>query len=247
MTPIIEFKNVCKSFDEKEVLRDVSFQVAPGETFCIIGGSGTGKSLTLKLLLGLEPVDSGEIYFRGKPITDLPEEELNKIRRHFGMVFQGGALFDSMTVYDNVAYPLYEFNKHSDEEVQRLVFEKLRVVRLEETADLFPADLSGGMRKRIAVARALATEPPVLLYDEPTAGLDPANVNRIDQLINRLKKEFSVTSTLVTHNMESVYRVADRVALLHDKTIAFMGTLSEFKETREPVVRKFVAGEIGGE
>lgn len=247
MTPIIEFKNVVKTFDKKTILEGVSFTVNQGETFCVIGGSGTGKSVTLKLLLGLLPVDEGEVYYRGQMINDLDEIELNRIRLNFGMVFQGSALFDSMTVYENVAYPLYELNRYTDEEVDEIVNKKLQIVDLADTNDLYPADLSGGMKKRIGVARALATDPHVILYDEPTAGLDPANVNRIDQLILCLKEQYNVTSVLVTHNMQSVYRVADRVALLHDKTLGYIGTMDEFKNTDNVLVNKFVNGELGEE
>lgn len=245
MDPIIEFKNVVKSFDGKTILDGVSFEIFKGETFCIIGGSGTGKSVTLKLLLGLMPIDSGEILFRGKNIESLSEIELNKVRLNFGMVFQGSALFDSMSVFDNVAYPLYEIDEYSDAEIERIVFEKLKVVDLVDAADLFPADLSGGMKKRIGLARAIATDPEVVLYDEPTAGLDPTNVNRIDGLILHLQKQFAVTSMLVTHNMESVYRVADRVGLLYKKKLNFIGSLDEFKNSSNPLVGKFVRGEIG--
>lgn len=245
--PIIEFRNVRKSFDDKVVLEDVSFVVPAGSVFCIIGGSGTGKSVTLKLLLGLIPADSGEIFFQGKPITSMTELELNRVRLQFGMVFQGSALFDSMSVYDNVAYPLVEQNKYTDEEIEKLVLEKLRVVDLSDAVDLFPADLSGGMKKRIGLARAIATDPEVVLYDEPTAGLDPANVKRIDNLILRMQDKFNVTSILVTHNMESVYNVADHVALLYDKKIAFCGSLEEFSKTSNPMVRQFVTGDLGHE
>lgn len=245
MQPILEFKNVVKSFGGKVVLDGVSFQVFEGETFCIIGGSGSGKSVTLKLILGLIPFDSGEIYFRGKLISELNERELNKIRLHFGMVFQGSALFDSMNVFENVAYPIYELNKYSDEEIEKYVNQKLEIVGLLDAAELYPADLSGGMKKRIGVARAIAADPQVILYDEPTAGLDPSNVNRIDELILHLQKAFSVTSVLVTHNMESVYRVADRVGLMHNKKLEFIGTLEEFKKSSDPIVVKFVSGDIG--
>ncbi|MBF0104908.1 MAG: ATP-binding cassette domain-containing protein [Deltaproteobacteria bacterium] len=244
---MIEFKNVVKSFEGKSVIDGMSFSVNQGETFCVIGGSGTGKSVTLKLLLGLLPVDAGEVYFKEQLINDLDELKLNRIRQSFGMVFQGSALFDSMTVFENVAYPLYELNKYNDEEIERIVREKLAVVDLVDTEDLYPADLSGGMRKRIGVARALATDPQVILYDEPTAGLDPANVNRIDHLILNLQKRFAVTSILVTHNMESVYRVADRVALLHNKKIGYVGTLKDFQNTANVLVRQFVDGELGAE
>lgn len=246
-TPLIEFKNVVKSFGDKLVLDGMSFEVFEGETFCIIGGSGTGKSVTLKLLLGLLPIDAGEIYFKGKLISGLSEDELCKIRPSFGMVFQGAALFDSLSVFENVSYPLQEMGTFSDEQIEERVYEKLKVVGLERAADLLPSDLSGGMLKRIGLARALATNPQVVLYDEPTAGLDPANVNRINHLMLTLQKRFSVTSILVTHNMESVFKVANRVALLYQKKAGFVGTLADFRSSNNELTRKFLAGEIGGD
>lgn len=247
MTPIIEFKDVVKSFDDKLILKGMSFQVFEGETFCVVGGSGTGKSVTLKLLLGLLPVDEGEIFFRGTPISQLSENELNKIRIHFGMVFQGSALFDSLTIFENVAYPLYESEKYSDETIETIVEEKLKLVGLADASDLFPSDLSGGMKKRIGLARALVSSPQVILYDEPTAGLDPANVNRINRLVKKLKDKYSVTSILVTHDMKSVFELADRVALLHDKHVGFVGNLKEFQHSDNELASRFLAGEIGGE
>lgn len=245
--PLIEFRNVSKKFGSKVILQGVSFKVYQGDTFCIIGGSGTGKSVTLKILLGLIPVDEGEVLFAGQPISEMDEQELNKFRVNFGMVFQGSALFDSMSVFDNVAYPLVESNEYEDDEIEKIVHEKLDVVGLKDAADLFPADISGGMKKRIGLARAIAANPQVILYDEPTAGLDPANVNRIDKLIRHLQSKYKVTSVLVTHNMESVYRVASRVALLYDQKMAFMGSLEEFKNTSNSLVKKFVQGELGQE
>lgn len=247
MTPIIEFKNVSKSFDDKHVLDNVSFQAFEGETFCIIGGSGVGKSVALKLLLRLDPVDSGDILFRDKSILSLDETEINDIRRHFGMVFQGSALFDSMSVFDNLAYPLLEMRQFNDDEIESRILEKLEVVGMADAVNLFPSDLSGGMRRRVGLARALVTNPQVILYDEPTTGLDPANVNRIDLLILRLQHKYNATSIVVTHNMESVYRIADRVALLHDRHFVFVGTLQEFKESSNPLVQQFVRGELGHE
>lgn len=243
--PLIEFKNVTKSFEDKLILDGVNFTVQDGETFCVIGGSGTGKSVTLKLLLGLIPFDEGEIYFQGRPISEMDDDELNAMRSNVGMLFQGGALFDSMTVYENVAYPLEETGRFSAEDVGRIVHEKLSLVGLNDVDDLFPSDLSGGMVKRVGLARALATEPHVILYDEPTAGLDPTNVNRIDDMILDLKKRLKVASVVVTHHMPSVFRIADKVALLYRKKIAFIGTIQELRTSRDPIVHQFIEGRIG--
>jgi phospholipid/cholesterol/gamma-HCH transport system ATP-binding protein len=175
----------------------------------------------------------------------MTEKEINHLRTEIGMVFQGSALFDSLSVYDNVAYPLEERFHMKEDEIEKVVLEKLALVGLQDSVDLFPADLSGGMKKRIGLARAIATNPHAILYDEPTAGLDPTNVNRIDKLIQELKMMMKATSVVVTHHMESVYRIADRVALLYEKKLAFSGTLTEFKSTENPLVHEFVEGTLG--
>lgn len=244
-SPIIEFKNVKKSFFGKTILGDISFKVYPGEIFCIIGGSGTGKSVSLKLLMGLIPFDDGEIYYKGKPLSGLSEEDMNLIRPDIGMVFQNSALFDSLNIYENISYPLHEQGKLTEEEIEKVVEEKLAMVDLPGIEHLEPSDLSGGMKKRVGLARAIATDPEVILYDEPTAGLDPTNVNRIDNLILNMKKKLNVTSVVVTHNMPSVFKIADKVALLYDKKISFIGTISELKQSQNPIVSKFIKGEIG--
>lgn len=243
-SPIIKFDNVCKAFDTKVILDRFSFSVQEGEVFCLIGGSGSGKSLTLKLLLGLVGIDAGEIYFANQAISNLTEKQLGEIRQQIGMVFQGSALFDSLTVFENIAYPLRERGGFSESEIERIVAEKLDWVGLPGTEDLAPADLSGGMKKRVGLARAIAVNPKVVLYDEPTAGLDPTNTNRIDDLILRLAEEKKVTSVLVTHHMPSVYRIATHVALLFEKKVAFQGTIDEFRRTKDVTVHKFVEGSI---
>lgn len=244
-TPLIEFKNVAKRFGDKTILDGVSFAIHEGETLCVIGGSGTGKSVTLKLLLGLVPFDEGDIFYRGKALTQMSDEELNKMRQRMGMLFQGGALFDSLNVFENVAYPLEERGERDAEKIQKQVLEHLDWVGLKGSADLHPSDLSGGMVKRVGLARAIITEPELILYDEPTAGLDPTNVNRIDDLILDLKKRLKAASIVVTHHMESVFRIADKVALLYRKKIAFYGTIQELKASRDPIVREFIEGRIG--
>lgn len=244
-TPVIEFRDVVKSFGTKLVLDGISFKVFEGETLCVIGGSGTGKSVTLKLLLGLLPFDSGEIYFRGEPISEMDEDRLNEIRVQIGMVFQGSALFDSMTVFDNVAYPLVEQFHIDPLKLEEIVLNKLDMVGLKDAAELMPANLSGGMLKRVGLARAIATDAKIILYDEPSAGLDPTNCKRIDDLILKFQKQFKVTSIVVTHHMDSVYKIANRVTLLLNKKMIFEGSIDEFRASREPNVVKFVEGRIG--
>ena len=242
--PIIKFENVCKGFGTKTILDRFSFSVQEGEVFCLIGGAGSGKSLTLKLLMGLMEFDAGEIFFADQPISMLNEKQLGQIRQQIGMVFQGSALFDSLNVFENIAYPLRERGGYSESEIEHIVAEKLDWVGLPGIEELAPADLSGGMKKRIGLARAIAVNPRVVLYDEPTAGLDPTNTNRIDDLILRLAEEKKVTSVLVTHHMPSVYRIATHVALLFEKHVAFQGSIDEFRRTKDVTVHKFVEGTI---
>lgn len=247
-TPVIEFKNVVKAFGNKVILDGISFKVFRGRTFCLIGGSGTGKSVSLRLLLGLMEYDEGSILYKGHEVADMTPSELKTMRYEMGMVFQGSALFDSLTVEENIAYPLFEQRKCvNEDEAHPVVLEKLKLVGLESIEALYPADLSGGMKKRVGVARALAANPEVILYDEPTAGLDPTNVNRIDDLIENLKNKLHVTSVVVTHHMPSVIRIADEVGLLYDRKIQFMGTVRELMETGNQFVRQFVEGRIGEE
>ena len=246
--PVIEFCDVVKRFGDKLILDGISFKVFKGKTFCLIGGSGTGKSVSLKLLLGLIPYDSGSIQYRGREVSEMTVRELKEMRYEMGMVFQGSALFDSLTVEENIAYPLLEQQRcKTEEEARPHVVEKLNWVGLDGIEAHFPSDLSGGMKKRVGVARALAADPKVILYDEPTAGLDPTNVNRIDDLIEDLKSKLHVTSIVVTHHMPSVFRIGDDVALLYDKKIHFLGTVKEFLETKSDFVRKFIEGRIGEE
>lgn len=243
---MIEFKNVSKSFGDKKILSGMNLSIFKGETITIIGGSGTGKSVTLKLLLRLLLPDEGAIYFKGQNILEMEEEALVKMRSEVGMLFQGAALFDSLTVYENVAYPIREHFDYTEEKIEEMVKEKLKVVGLEEAIEMYPADLSGGMKKRVGLARALATNPEVILYDEPTTGLDPSNINRIDELILSLQKMFKVTSVAVTHDMSSAFRISDRLALLYDRKIEFVGNVDEVKKSSNKVVKDFINGEIGG-
>lgn len=243
---LIEFKHVKKAFDSNVVYTDLTLDIFKGETITIIGGSGSGKSVMLKLLLGLMEADGGNIHFDGKNIVGMDTSDLIKMRKRFGMLFQGGALFDSMTVAENVAYPVREHYKDYDEEkIAEIVREKLEVIGLSDIESMMPSDLSGGMKKRVALARAIATDPEVILYDEPTTGLDPTNTKRINELIVSLQKRFKVTSIVVTHDMASAFKVSDRLALLYDRKIEFAGTKAEIDRSDNQVVRSFISGEIG--
>jgi phospholipid/cholesterol/gamma-HCH transport system ATP-binding protein len=242
--PIIEFKNVNKAFGENEVMVDASISIVKGETITLIGGSGKGKTVFLKLLLGVLRPDSGRIMFRGQSIGDMEEGDIVSMRKHIGMLFQGAALFDSLTVAENVAYPIREHFDYDDDEIYRMVRQKLEVVGLGGTEEMMPADLSGGMKKRVGLARAIATDPDVILYDEPTTGLDPANTKRICRLILELQEKLKVTSIVVTHDMEAAFRVTDRVALLHDKCFYYVGTKDEVRASRDPIVQNFILGEM---
>jgi len=245
MNPLISFKKISKSFGDNRVLTGVDLDIFEGETITIIGGSGTGKSVLLKLLLGVIPPDSGKVYFRGHDITVMNEWQLMDVRKEIGMLFQGAALFDSLTVAENIAYPIKEHFKYSDEKLLSMVREKLDLVGLSEAIDLMPAELSGGMKKRVGLARAIATEPTVVLYDEPTTGLDPANTMRINRLIRELQRKLRITSVVVTHDMASAFLVSDRLAMLYNKRIEFVGTPDEAKKSSNSVVQHFIQGYIG--
>jgi len=242
--PIIEIKELYKSYDGLQVLQGVELRVEKGETITILGGSGTGKSLLLRLITGLERPDRGEIHINGKDIVSLKEHELLPMRRKMGMLFQGAALFDSLSAGENVAYPIKEHFHLSEGEIEKIVREKLRLVGLEGIEDMMPAELSGGMKKRVALARAIAVDPEIILYDEPTTGLDPANTRRIRHLIIELQKVLKVTSIVVTHDIESAYAVTDRLALLHRGIIVMVGTKEEFVSSELQEVKDFVAGEV---
>lgn len=242
---LIEFKNVSKSFGEKQILNDMNLSVEAGETITIIGGSGTGKSVTLRLLLGLLMPTSGQVFFKGMNVSEMSEEQLISMRSKIGMLFQGAALFDSLTVFENVAYPIREHFKYSEEEIEKRVLEKLNLVGLENVEEMYPSDLSGGMKKRVGLARAIATNPEVILYDEPTTGLDPTNIRRIDHLILELQKVLNVTSIVVTHDMASAFTVSNRIALLYNKKIEFVGKTEEVKQSKNELVKNFIEGKIG--
>jgi phospholipid/cholesterol/gamma-HCH transport system ATP-binding protein len=241
---IIEIKDLHKSFNSFNVLQGVDLDIKRGETITILGGSGTGKSVLLKLIAGLEKPEQGAIRIDNRDIVPLKEDELVPIRRKIGMLFQGAALFDSISTGENVAYPIREHFRFSEEEIQRIVGEKLRMVGLEGIEEKMPAELSGGMKKRVGLARAIAIDPEIILYDEPTTGLDPANTQRINQLIVELQRILKVTSIVVTHDLDSAYQVTDRLALLHRGRIAMTGTKKEFEASPIQEVQDFIAKKI---
>ena len=236
----VEFRDVRKSYGPKEVLRGVDLQVYRGEVMVILGGSGTGKSVTLRHMLGLEAPDEGEVLIEGENITGLPEEELYRVRMKFGMLFQSGALFDSMTVFENIAFPLREHTKMSQAEIAKAVTEKLELVNLPKTEHLMPVDLSGGMRKRVGLARSIVLNPKVILYDEPTTGLDPITAHKINELIVSLQSKLSVTSIVVTHDIQSAFSVGDRIAFLHQGVFEWVGTMDAARNADHPQLRDFL-------
>jgi phospholipid/cholesterol/gamma-HCH transport system ATP-binding protein len=238
--PFVEFHDVFKAYGTKQVLRGANLQVFRGEVLVILGGSGTGKSVTLRHMLGLEAPDSGRVLVEEEDVTDLPEEELYRIRKKFGMLFQSGALFDSMTVFENVAFPLREHTDMSEEEIARNVREKLELVNLPGTEHLMPVDLSGGMRKRVGLARSIVLDPKVILYDEPTTGLDPITSQTINDLIVDLQTKLSVTSVVVTHDIHSAFSVGDRIAFLHQGVFEWVGSMDDARDSEHPKLREFL-------
>lgn len=230
------------SYDDKVVLDGISFDVDPGETVSILGGSGAGKSTILRCILLLTRPDAGRVYVQGRDVIEASFEEVLEIRRRIGMVFQASALFDSLTVYENVAFPLHEHTERSEPEVRERVHEMLSFVDLEpgEVEDQLPAELSGGMKKRVAIARALVGSPEILLFDEPTSGLDPITTRTINELVEKLRRELDVASVVVTHEIRSAFSISNRVALLHRGRIVFMGTPDAMTESEDEYVRDFL-------
>jgi phospholipid/cholesterol/gamma-HCH transport system ATP-binding protein len=239
---MIQIEDLRKSFNGAQVLRGVDFEIHDGETLVIIGRSGGGKSVLLKHLCGLLRPDAGRVIVDGVDIEPLSERELTPIRKKFGVLFQGGALFDSMTVFENVAFPLREERKLDEPEITKRVEQALTIVDLLNAKDKKPAELSGGMRKRAALARACVANPKYILYDEPTTGLDPVLADHINDLILRTRDQLHVTSLAVTHDMTSAYKIADRIAMLHEGRIHAVGTPKEIQATADPIVRQFVTG-----
>jgi phospholipid/cholesterol/gamma-HCH transport system ATP-binding protein len=246
---VIAFQDVYKSFGEKEVHKGLTLEVRRGETLSLIGGSGEGKSVFLKQVMGLFKPEQGSIFIDGVDIVPLPERKLFAFRKRIGYLFQGGALFDSLTVFENVAYPLRERYRHMKEpEVQKIVMDKIEMVGLTpDVAKLMPVELSGGMKKRVSLARACATDPEIILWDEPTTELDPTNVKRIVALIKSLKKGADgapITSIAVTHDMESIFQFSDRIAMLFDKKIIAVDTVENMKNSPDQRVHDFIFGRL---
>jgi phospholipid/cholesterol/gamma-HCH transport system ATP-binding protein len=238
----IVLRNVRKSFGARTILEDLSLEVREGETVAVIGFSGVGKSVLLKSIVRLLEPERGDVFVDGEDVSRLSREELYALRRRVGYVFQFAALFDSMSVRDNVAMGLRRIRDIDETEIERRVRESLRLVEMDGFEDRMPGQLSGGQRKRVGLARAIASQPKYLLYDEPTTGLDPVTTAVIDGLIQKMRNELGVTSVVVTHDMKSAYRIADRIAMLYDGRIRFEGTPEETQAATDPVVRAFVEG-----
>ena len=241
--PVIELDHVYLAF-ESPILEDVSFVARKGETICIVGESGTGKSTALKLILRLLVPEKGKVCINGKDITNLTFSDALEVRQRMGMVFQGAALFDSMSVFENIAYPLREHTDLDENQIEARVREKLQFVDLEpdRVMEQLPSELSGGMRKRVGIARGMADNPEIMLYDEPTSGLDPLTTGTITRLIMKLQRELKVTSVVVSHDIRSVFRMATRVAVLNERRIAFFGTPEEMAASDNEYIRNFLGG-----
>ncbi|WP_394842477.1 ABC transporter ATP-binding protein [Pendulispora brunnea] len=240
----IKFSHVKKRFGPKIIYTDLDLEIRRGETTTVLGASGSGKSVMLKMLIGLLRADSGKITFDGKEIQDLAERNMHDVRRKIAYLFQGAALFDSLSVGENVAYGLREqfWDSMTDDEIRERVAQSLAAVGLPGIEEMRPSDLSGGMKKRVGLARTLALQPEVLLYDEPTTGLDPINTARINHLINGIKKAFSITSIVVTHDMGTAFSVSDRLVMLGKGGVLMAGSMDDFRNTKEPYVRDFIDG-----
>jgi phospholipid/cholesterol/gamma-HCH transport system ATP-binding protein len=241
---MIEIIDLRKSFGDQQVLRGVSLTISDGEVVAIIGESGGGKSVLLKHLLGLLKPDSGKIVVDGVDITTLSREEFDKIRSRFGVVFQGSALFDSMTIFENIVFPLREKTKLAGEEIRARGMQALKDVGLSNIEDKYPAEISGGMKRRVALARALITEPAIVFFDEPTTGLDPIILHTVHRLIRATHRKYGFTGIIISHEIPEIFEVADKVAMLYRGVIAAVGTPEEIKNSSSPVVLRFINGGV---
>ncbi len=242
----ISLQNLYKAFDGRQVLRDMSIDVARGEALVIVGGSGTGKSVTLKHIIGLLKPDRGRVIIDGHDITTLKEVELNQFRRRFGMAFQEGALFDSMSVFENIAFPLRRHTKMTEKQIRDRVLECLEDVHLHGVEKKRPSELSGGMRRRVGFARAISLKPEILLFDEPTTGLDPVISDVVAELIEEMDVKLGTTTVTITHDMKVAFKIADRVAMLYQGQIIEDGTPEEFQRSQNPIVQQFIEGRAQG-
>lgn len=242
MIKILEVKNLVKSFDGKEIHRGVSFSLKAGETIGLLGNSGTGKSVLLRSLIGLEQIDDGEIYFHEQRIDTLSEQQLYPVRKCISYAFQTGALFDSFSVFENIAYPLFEHTKLTEEEIDLKVDEILKIVNMVEAKYLMPSDLSGGMQKRVGLARAIISRPEIILYDEPTAGLDPVNVEMVLDIMAKFKSQ-GLSGIFVTHDIPAAIKICDKILILKEGKIVFEGSVTEFEKSSDPFVQSFLTGQ----
>lgn len=243
---MIELRDIHKSFQGHHVLQGVNLKVKKGESLVVIGGSGSGKSVLLKHIIGLLEPDKGTVLVHSTDLSLLDEHGLNEIRKKFGMLFQSAALFDSMKVWENVGFGLKRHTRMSEAEIKDVVIRKLKMVGLVNVENRMPSELSGGMRKRVGLARAIAMEPEILLYDEPTTGLDPIMADAINELIIKMRESLDVTSVTITHDMKSAYKIADTIAMLYNGVIINEGSPAEIQNTSDPVVRQFVEGRAEG-
>jgi phospholipid/cholesterol/gamma-HCH transport system ATP-binding protein len=239
---MIKLVNLTKYFGGKQVLENINYEIPDGESLAVIGASGCGKSTLLRLLLRIEEPTAGSIFINGSELGRLNEEELVRMREKIGMVFQSGALFDSLSVFENVAFALRWQGKLAEAEIARIVAEKLALVELRGTEELMPEELSGGMQKRVGIARALASDPSIILYDEPTTGLDPITSVNIENLMVKLSRELKVTSIVVTHVMQTVNKTAKKIVMLHEGQFKELGSPEDAQRSRDPIVRKFITG-----
>ncbi|HEX6324765.1 MAG TPA: ABC transporter ATP-binding protein [Vicinamibacterales bacterium] len=244
--PAVAFEHVTTVLGGRTVLDDLSFAIEPGEAVCVLGKSGTGKSVTLKTIMGLMTPDAGRVFVEGEEVTDAPRHVLSEIRQRLGFLFQNSALFDSISVAENVAFPLRRHTDYTDAEIDEIVFEKLAEVGLEGDVDKMPADLSGGMRKRVGLARAMVLDPPILLVDEPSAGLDPITAEEIDDLLRELRDERGTTLVVVTHNIPSARKIGKRLMVLDQGKIVAEGTAGQLDRSDLPLVREFMKSKGSG-